>query len=170
MSEPYHRAEDAFSEIGAARAGGRWNSSRTRVVYASGSLALASLERLIHTFSVRGLEGLWVHTFHFEEADALRLPDDQLPEDWNRKPVPPDWHAPPPKLTQQIGDDWAARQASLLLRVPSAVLPQEHNYLINPLHPSFALDRLEPAQQFRFDERVASLLEPGAEEGKIGKE
>ena len=163
MSEPYHRVEDAFSGVGAARDGGRWNSPSTRVVYASGSLALASLERLVHTFSVRGLEGLWVHEFHFEEVDALRLPNDQLPEDWLRKPVPPDWHAPPPKLTQQIGDDWAARQASLLLRVPSAVLPLEHNYLINSLHPSFSLDRLAPPQQFRFDERVASLLGSEAE-------
>ena len=116
------------------------------------------MERLVHTLSVRGLEGLWVHTFHFGEADALRLADDQLPDDWLRKPVPPDWHTPPSKLTQQIGDDWAARQASLLLRVPSAVLPLEHNYLINPSHPDFSLKRLEPAQQFRFDERVASLL------------
>ena len=163
MGEPYHHAEDAFSGIGAARAGGRWNSPGTRVVYASGSLALAALERLVHTFSVRGLEGLWVHAFHFEEAAALRLSDEQPPEDWNRKPVPPDWHVPPPKLTQQIGDDWAARQASLLLRVPSAALPQEHNYLINPLHPSFSVGRLEQAQQFRFDERVASLLGSEAE-------
>ena len=158
MSEPYHRAEDAFSGVGAARAGGRWNSPDTRVVYASDSLALASLERLVHTLSVRGLAGLWVHEFHFKEADALRLPGEQLPEDWNRKPVPPDWHAPPSKLTQQIGDDWAARQASLLLRVPSAVLPQEHNYLINPAHPGFSPERLEPAQRFRFDARVVSLL------------
>ena len=118
------------------------------------------MERLVHTFSVRGLEGLWVHEFHFEEADALRLPDEQLPKDWNRKPVPPDWHAPPLEATQQIGDDWARRQASLLLQVPSVVLPQEHNYLINPQHPGFSSSRLSAPQRFLFDERVASLLEP----------
>lgn len=158
MSEPYHRAEDAWSGVGAAKTGGRWNSPGVRLVYASGSLALASLERLVHTFSVRGLEGLWVHELSFEEEDALRLPDDLLPENWNRKPVPPDWHAPPLKATQLIGNDWVARRASLLLRVPSAMLPEEHNYLVNPQHPSFSDSHLGTPQQFRFDKRVASLV------------
>lgn len=125
----------------------------------SASPSLAALERLVHTFSVRGLEGLWVYCLDIEEADSLYLPEDELPADWNRKPVPPDWHAPPLKATQLIGNDWAKRSASLSLRVPSAVVPGESNYLLNPAHPSFYATQLSQPERFHFDERLASLVQ-----------
>ena len=157
-SEPYHRPQDAFSGLGAARHGGRWNGPGVALVYTSASPSLAALERLVHTFSVRGLNGLWVYSFEFDEAESLYLPQNALPEDWNRKPVPPDWHSAPLKATQLIGNDWVSRGASLLLRVPSAVLPEEANYLLNPRHPTFDPARLTAPLQFRFDERLAGLV------------
>ena len=119
---------------------------------------------MVHTYSVRGLEGLWVYTFTFEEEQSLYLPEDALPGDWERKPVPPDWHAPPLKASQRVGDDWVSRGASLLLRVPSAVVPGEWNYLLNPAHPEFDASSLAPPERFRFDERLMGLV--GAFEDK----
>jgi RES domain-containing protein len=107
---------------------------------------------------VRGLEGVWVYGFTFEEGESAYLAETALPEDWNRKPVPPDWHAPPLKATQRIGDNWSERQASLVLRVPSVVIPSEFNYLVNPLHPAFETSRIAAPQQFHFDERHATLV------------
>ncbi len=107
---------------------------------------------------MKGLEGLWVISFTFEEDEASYLADAALPNDWNRKPVPPDWHLTPPKATQRIGDEWIARKASLVLRVPSAIIPNDHNYLINPQHPLFDLERVAPAERFHFDDRLASLI------------
>jgi hypothetical protein len=108
---------------------------------------------------VRGLEGLWVYRLDVEEADSLYLPEDELPPDWNRKPVPPDWHAPPLKATQLIGNDWVKRSVSLLLRVPSAIVPGEYNFLMNPAHPSYQELKLAPPERFHFDERLASLVQ-----------
>ncbi len=81
-----------------------------------------------------------------------------MPDDWNRKPVPPDWHVAPPKATQRIGDEWIARKASLILRVPSAIVPNDYNYLVNPQHPLFSLDRIAAAERFHFDDRLANLV------------
>ncbi|CAN5759657.1 RES family NAD+ phosphorylase [soil metagenome] len=165
-SEPYHQPKDAFSGLGAARWGGRWNGPGVSVVYTSASPSLAALERLVHTFSVRGLAGLWIYSVEVDERDSLYLPDDALPPEWDRVPVPPDWHAPPLKGTQLIGNDWCARNASLLLRVRSAVVLGEYNYLLNPAHPAFDAARLEPPEQFHFDERLTSLV--GAFEARQG--
>lgn len=128
------------------------------MVYASASIALAALERLVHTFSVKGLEGVWMYGFSFEEGESTYLPETALPKDWNRKPVPPDWYAPLLKATQRIGDNWSERQASLVLRVPSVIIPSEFNYLINPLHPAFDASRIGAPQRFHFDERFATLV------------
>lgn len=124
----------------------------------SGTLSSAALERLVHTYSVRGLDGVWVYSIDVEDRASLYLPEDEWPADWARKPVPPDWHEPPLKATQSIGNDWVARGASLLLQVPSTVVPSEHNYLLNPDHPSFNDLVLTPPQRFRFDERLTHLV------------
>ncbi len=153
--------------MGAARYGGCWNGPSVRLVYTSASPSLAALERLVHTFSVRGLAGLWVHTLSFEENESLYLPPDELPEGWDRKPVPPDWHEAPLKATQLIGNDWVGRRASLALRVPSAVVGGEFNYLINPEHPAFERAERGPPQPFRFDARLANLV--AAAEGPGGR-
>ncbi len=136
------------------------------LVYTSSSISLAALERLVHTFSVRGLDGLWVYSFEAEERDSLYLPEEELPEDWDRRPVPPDWHTPPLKATQLIGNDWVVPEASLLLRVPSAVMPGEYNYLLNPSHPSFDAARLGPPEQFyRITALSAHAIHPWDEKG-----
>lgn len=70
-----------------------------------------------------------------------------LPADWDAAEISPG--------TQRIGDAWCKSRASLFLRVPSRVVPQEVNYLLNPEHPDFTGVEIEGPFPFRFDERLA---------------
>jgi RES domain-containing protein len=122
-------AATAFSGIGAARGGGRWNSRGTHVAYAALSRSLAELEVLVHIDRLRA-----PFDYVFVEADIPRdaietVRVGRLPSDWRSMP-------PPPEL-RVIGDAWIRSQRSLALRVPSAVVPEEFNLLVNPTHPRF---------------------------------
>jgi RES domain-containing protein len=116
--------EQAFSGEGAKRNGARWNSIGTAMVYTASTLALATLEVLVH----------------------LEQPDDDLPEDWRGYPAPPS--------TKAIGDEWIGSQSSLALVVPSAVIPLEFNCLINPNHPDASQLILGERIAYPFDARL----------------
>jgi RES domain-containing protein len=156
--EPFHHTGQAFSGEGAARFGGRWNPPGMPLAYAASSISLAALERLVHTLSIKGLDGLWLHTLELPENHCLLLAAAQLPADWAKRRVPPDWSAGSEAPSQAIGRQWLQQSASLALRVPSAVIPLEFNYLINSRHPDFARATLHEPQQFHFNERLRSLL------------
>ena len=136
-----------FDGEGAFRFGGRWNSRGTRILYTSGTLSLAALEMLVHLNSE---EILFSYSFASAEFDeSLILPVEGfriLPDDWNA--------SPPPLEIQRIGDEWAEAQASVVLKVPTPVLPVEFNYLINIRHPEFTKIKLSKAQPFTFDKRL----------------
>jgi len=117
-------AHDPLDGEGARRWPGRWNRRGTPVVYASSTLSLAVLEVLVHTDEPALLAQYVAFEFTFREKDVIDV--DHLPDDWRHHPVPP--------TTRAIGDAWARSRASSVLRVPSAVLPQEFNYVINPMH------------------------------------
>ena len=126
---------------------GRWHTARRLVVYASESLALASLEVLVH-------------------CDIDLLPSDMVaieidvPKRINLGEVavatlPRSWRAhPAPRATQQIGNDWLDAGKEAVLRVPSVVVPTESNFLLNPLHPGIRDLRVMRRLAFRFDERL----------------
>lgn len=136
-----------FDGEGAFRFGGRWNSRGTRVLYTAGSLSLAALEMLVH---LNDEEILLSYSFAAAEFDeSLILPVEEF------RAVPKNWSASPPPLEiQRIGDDWARGQASVVLEVPTSVLPIEFNYLINVEHPEFSKVKLGKQQSFTFDERL----------------
>ena len=70
-------------------------------------------------------------------------------------PLPTDWRLEPPVTsTMQLGDNWLQKGSSLALQVPSAVIPEESNYLLNPLHKDFSQITLSDPLKFRFDERL----------------
>ncbi len=143
-------AASAFSGEGPYRYGGRWNSMGCRVVYVSQSISLATLEVLVN-----GLQPEQIHDYVYFSIDIpvkhiQKLYKEDLPADWSSDPVP--------CSTQAIGDRWISGGKSLALRVPSAVVAQEYNYLLNPLHPEFAHLKIGPAEQYSFDQR---LLEHG---------
>lgn len=139
-------ATTAFDGEGAFRFGGRWNRRDTRMIYAAGSLALAALEMLVHLD-----DDDLISAYSYIAADIpaeLILPVKiflPLPKNWSTSPTP--------ASLQKLGDDWVREQVSAVLEVPTAIVPREKNYLLNPTHPDFAKIKLEKPGRFVFDER-----------------
>ena len=141
------RARDAFSGEGARLFGGRWNFPGTPVVYTSLTLSLCALEYFVHVDPVvapRGLVAIAADLSIVIEIPSVSLAE--LPAGWRRYPAP--------ERLQEIGTVWAQAAASVALRVPSALIPHEHNVLWNPLHPDFHHLRPRPAEPFAFDPRM----------------
>jgi RES domain-containing protein len=137
-------AENAFDGEGARIAGGRWNSPGTRIVYTAGTIALAALEILVHLDHAAPLAAYMVFTCTFD--DALVADPGKLPEAWSVLPTTAD--------AQRVGDTWSHGLASAILRVPSAVIAEESNYLFNPLHGDFSKIRISAPRAFSFDPRL----------------
>lgn len=144
LEAPY--ADHAFSGEGARLAGGRWNSPGKAIVYTAGSASLAMLEMLVHLGRQELLKAYLLFDVMFDEALVAGVALADLPTTWRDYPSP--------AAVQQIGDAWVAQAASAVLRVPSAVMPTEWNYLINPAHPDFAKITIGPAQPLKFDPRL----------------
>lgn len=136
-----------FDGQGAFRFGGRWNSRGTRILYTAGSLSLAALEMLVH---LNNEEILLSYSFAAAEFDeSLILPIEEFQK------LPENWSVSPPQLEiQRIGNEWAETRASVVLKVPTSVLPVEFNYLINVEHPEFSMVKFGKSQTFTFDERL----------------
>lgn len=132
---------------GARLYGGRWNYPGTAVVYAAESLALAALEMLVHIdpdlapVDIVAISIEVPESIHVEEVTLA-----QLPRNWRSTPAP--------KALQEIGTAWVRRASSLVLRVPSSVIPEEHNYLLNPAHSDGPRLKTGQPKPFTFDARL----------------
>lgn len=140
-------AERAFEGEGARRWGGRWNPPGVRVVYASESVALAALELLVHLEESALLAHHVVCAVRFPEALVEALDPAALPADWRA--------SPPPLPLQELGGAWLRESRSALLAVPSAIVPSEQNFLLNPAHRDFRRVRRDPPIPFALDPRLA---------------
>lgn len=141
-----HHAGSAFDGEGARLFGGRWNSPGTRVGYASDSIALATLEVLAHLQSTAILQSYVLAAIDFPEDLVEVLDPAFLPRGWRRYPSPPE--------NQAVGDRWVTEGRSLVLRVPSAIIPSAANFLINPQHPRFGRVVIRRPERFVFDPRL----------------
>lgn len=139
--------DNAFDGEGAWILGGRWNSRGTRVVYCSQSLALAALELLVHLQSSKILRAYGAFPVSFPERFVYEVGPSRLPNDWRDYPAPV-------KL-QQIGDEWVSHGNWAVLRVPSVLVEDESNYLLNPDHPDYSQIKIGSSQPFEFDSRLA---------------
>jgi RES domain-containing protein len=137
-----------FSGDGGLYASGRWTLRGHPAVYTSGSISLAVLEYTVN-YRRRG----WVPATVLGQAT---IPTNVRVETVSMSRLPSTWFAadPPPEL-QTVGEDWLKRADSAVLKVPSAVVIEEWNYLLNPLHPDFRKLRFSVARPFSFDRRVA---------------
>ncbi|MCB1800112.1 MAG: RES domain-containing protein [Gammaproteobacteria bacterium] len=140
-------ADQAFDGEGARLSGGRWNSRGVALIYTADSIALAALELLVHLHSHEVLNSYRLYRIDIPDEDLLALDDRDLPRDWRNDP--------PPSSTAQVGDGWVAAGASLALAVPSAIVPSQHNVLVNPAHAGFA-QAIESVREepFLFDRRL----------------
>ncbi len=146
----YRLCRAAFASLdgdGARLYGGRWNSPGRRVVYTSGSLALASLEYMVHVPAELSPVDL--------VALTVQIPDDISPEPLDVDALPSDWHQfVDHAACRDVGDAWLRRGKTLLLRVPAAPIPSEHNVLINVDHPAAHRVTVVARRSFRFDPRL----------------
>jgi RES domain-containing protein len=130
----------------AALYGGRWNSPNGRVVYGSATLSLALVEILVH------LPGGMLPSF---SAIAVEF-DDAIVTSLSIADLPPGFQRAPPQIeTMAVGDAWVRSGRSAVLRVPSAIVPLESNYIFNPRHPDFARVTIGRPQSFPLDPRLA---------------
>jgi RES domain-containing protein len=145
-----HRADD-LSGGGAAKTGGRWNSIGKAVVYTSRSVALAYLETLAH---------LGRETPRNRFLVRLVVPDkiwDQAL--WAKeKDLPKTWRAEPAGIgSAQFGDKWLAAGKSALLCLPSVIVPEDTNVLINPNHEDAVSIQARVQRQLLYDPRLLRL-------------
>jgi RES domain-containing protein len=138
-------ADRAFSGEGAQRAGGRWNSPGVPVVYASEHKSLAVLEMLVHLDPQDATRYL-TFRIEFDEALVERWPADRLPSGWREEM--------PARASRGVGDTWVRENRSALFAVPSAIIPEELNCLLNPAHPDFKEIAIGKPVPFTFDPRL----------------
>jgi RES domain-containing protein len=121
-------ARSAFSGEGARLYGGRWNPKGMPVVYTAANQSLAMLEMLVQDQPLRA-RYIMIEARIPSEVTIDRVKLDDLPLDWREIGARG-------KL-QRIGGEWVNRRRTAVLAVPSAIVPAESNYLVNPLHPDF---------------------------------
>lgn len=136
-----------ISGTGARLYGGRWNPKGLAVLYTAESRALAALELLVHLPPHLLPEDIKLIT--------LEVPDDLLVETWLVSELPQTWRRyPASDELAAMGEKWVLSGKSLILKVPSVIIPQEFNILINPIHEAFDRVEILTVEDFRIDDRL----------------
>ncbi len=131
---------------GPYRFGGRWSSPGTRIAYTAEHLSLAMIEYFVHIEVSDPPKDLVIVAADIpDDVSRVVLTPRKLPAYWRRVPAPPGLAA--------IGDGFVAERKSAVLVLPSALVPSESNWLINPLHPEFPRIRVHPPEPFDYDAR-----------------
>lgn len=142
-------AADDLSGTGAALTGGRWNKVGVGAVYASTSRALACLETIVHVVadilpSNRSLVEITAPDDVWAAAESIAFAD--LDIGWDVEP--------PSFVSVAVGTNWAESARSALLFVPSVIVPEEQNVLINPAHPDTARITARKVRRWLYDPRL----------------
>ena len=127
--------------------GGRWNSPGTSMIYAAQSQSLAVLENLVHMDSADILKKYVLFEVEIDDSYIVNVNKRELPRNWKMDPVS--------GRIQTIGDAWVAAGSSAVVRVPSALIPGESNFLLNPRHVDFQKLTIHKPVPFQFDPRFA---------------
>ncbi|MCE3296582.1 MAG: superfamily protein [Crocinitomicaceae bacterium] len=134
-----------LSGKGAEQTGGRWNSKGVAMLYTGQSRALCTTEIAVHT-------PLGILPLDYELI-TIHIPDDVKVKEL--KSLPEDLQYFPHSIyTRQLGDDFILKGKSAVLKVPSAVVQGEFNYLLNPAHPEFHKITVKSREPFSFDQRL----------------
>lgn len=141
-------AATAFDGQGAKATGGRWNPPGTAVVYASAAASQAVLEILAHADSTILSLSYVLIPVQFDDSLVSVIDPATLPSNWFDDQ----------SATRDIGAAWVRSSTSAILRVPSAILSVEHNYLLNPAHADFRQVQIGPPQPLMIDERIRNLF------------
>ncbi len=126
---------------------GRWNSKGYFMIYTAGSRALACLENLVH----RNSEGLKENF----KVLIIKVPSKIFIPQITEKDLPPDWYQPAGRIiTRTLGNDWLRSLNSSIIKVPSAIIKGEYNFLLNPGHKDFEKFCIHRSDDFFFDNRL----------------
>jgi RES domain-containing protein len=124
------------------------------VAYLAEHLSLAMIEYFVHIEASDPPKDLVVVAADIPDSvSRVVLTPRTLPPNWRQVPAPPS--------LATIGDSFVAERKSAILVLPSALVPSESNWLVNPLHPEFAEIRVQPAEPFHYDARFFGAAEPG---------
>jgi len=137
-------ADTAFSGEGARLYGGRWNPKGLAMVYTAQSQSLALLEMLVQDAPLHA--SYVIIPVRVPEQIVAHIDQTTLPTDWRELSARND--------LQQIGAAWIRSGTSAVLAVPSAVVPAEFNYLLNPAHPDYKLLEIGTHMEWLTDQRL----------------
>jgi RES domain-containing protein len=137
-----------ISGTGAKLMGSRWNSKGVPVLYTSQSISLSVLEMLVNTNFKDYAIAL--------DLMYISLPDEQSITEIDLKHLKNNWKDDF-EYTRYMGDEFIKQKESLFLKVPSAVIQEEHNYLANPLHTDFKKIKIIKTKSFWPDERLFKI-------------
>lgn len=145
----HHLFADDLTGTGAKLHGGRWNNIGTNVLYTSGTISLALLEILVNAGSFEALQPF--------RLIQLTLPDTTIKYQINAKNLKKNWHQDI-SYTQWMGTEILQEKKALIIECPSVIIPQESNFLLNPLHKDYSKIRTKEVSDFHFDERLFPLV------------
>ena len=131
---------------GARLNGGRWNKKLSPCIYTSESRALAVLEYTVNANIEDIPRALSITTFEIRDSNVLRITTDQLPGDWKASPAP--------YSTKILGSQLLKKCEYLSIKIPSVVLEDEYNYLLNPLHKDAIKFSIVAIRDFIYDVRI----------------
>jgi RES domain-containing protein len=136
-----------LSGRGAEISGGRWNGKGIAALYTSSSRALCAIEIVVHIPAGIIPKDYYMVTIELpDDAGITTLNVKELPSNWNNNPIP--------TSTQRIGNTFLSGQKALVLKTPSAIIKDEWNYIINPMHKDFQKVRIISVEPFSFDTRL----------------
>jgi RES domain-containing protein len=139
-------AADPLGGRGGLESGGRWHYKGVQVVYCAQTLSLAALEFFVHFGKrERSVSLVWFEIAIPQDL-VSSLPESRLPAGWRSEP--------PAGETAELGTEWLKACSSAVLSVPSAVVPGERNFLINPVHPKARTIVASQPRDFSFDPRM----------------
>ena len=155
-------AEQPLSGEGARRYGGRWNHAGTAVVYSSESLSLAVLEYLVN-LPINDLPDDLISV-------QIQIPDDLPRAEISIKQLPDNWRGfPATEKLKDMGLDWVREGKKAILAVPSVVIPNERNYLINPANSETRRVKIISVEPFALDVRLHRTRKPARKGSRKSK-
>ena len=136
-----------LSGVGAAKIGARWNSKGTEVIYTAQNRALAMAEVAVHLTLATMPKGFAMITIEIpDDLEVYVLDNKKLSKVWNIFPESNE--------TQKLGDAIIRENKYCIIKVPSAVVKGESNFLINPYHKDFSKIKIVHQEDFPFDKRI----------------
>jgi RES domain-containing protein len=134
-----------LSGLSANLFGGRWNTPGTSMLYVASTMALAALEVIVHQTSLSKENFVLITIEVPEPLKISEISENDLPKNWR--------NYPPMDKVRTLGDQWVLSQTSPVLKVPSAIVNSEYNYLLNPKHPDFNQVKIVSIKEFTFAKR-----------------